>query len=120
MNSTEARTTTELQLARQAASLADDKKALRPVILDLSLLSHATDYFLIVSATSRTHALTIADYIERQLILSGKPFLGREGDPEGQWVLLDLGAVVVHVFREEARDFYALERLWGAAKEVAL
>ncbi|MBT9154386.1 MAG: Ribosomal silencing factor RsfS [Firmicutes bacterium] len=111
--------------------MADDKKALRPVILDLSLLSHVTDYFLIVTATSRTHSLTIADHIEKELVLSGKTFIGREGDPEGIWmlldlgdvvvhVLLDLGDVVVHVFREEAREFYALERLWGGAKVVVL
>ncbi|MBT9176953.1 MAG: Ribosomal silencing factor RsfS [Firmicutes bacterium] len=100
--------------------MADDKKALRPVILDLSLLSHVTDYFLIVTATSRTHSLTIADHIEKELVLSGKTFMGREGDPEGIWILLDLGAVVVHVFREEAREFYALERLWGGAKVVVL
>ncbi|MBS3985876.1 MAG: ribosome silencing factor [Selenomonadales bacterium] len=109
-----------LQLAYQAAALAADKKALRPVLLDLSLLAHATDYFLIVTATSRTHALTIADHIEKELVLSGKPFLGREGDQEGQWILLDFGAVVIHIFREEAREFYALERLWGGAKVVAL
>ncbi|MBT9134010.1 MAG: Ribosomal silencing factor RsfS [Firmicutes bacterium] len=100
--------------------MADDKKALRPVILDLSLLSHVTDYFLIVTATSRTHSLTIADHIEKELALSGKTFIGREGDPEGIWMLLDLGDVVVHVFREEAREFYALERLWGGAKVVVL
>ncbi|MBT9155949.1 MAG: Ribosomal silencing factor RsfS [Firmicutes bacterium] len=100
--------------------MADDKKALRPVILDLSLLSHVTDYFLIVTATSRTHSLTIADHIEKELVLSGKTFIGREGDPEGIWMLLDLGDVVVHVFREEAREFYALERLWGGAKVVVL
>ena len=84
------------------------------------MFSHATDYFLIVTATSRTHALTIADHIEKELVLGGKPFLGREGDQEGQWILLDFGTVVIHVFRDEAREFYALERLWGGAKVVAL
>ncbi len=111
---------TALQLAKQAASLADDKKALRPVVLDLSSLSYATDYFIIVGATSRMHSFAIADHIERELVISGKPFLGREDDPEGNWILLDLGAVVVHVFREEAREFYGLERLWGSAMVIAL
>lgn len=110
----------ELALVRQAAALADDKKALRPVVLDLADLSGVADYFLIVGATSRTHALAVADHLEKELILSGRTFLGREGDPEGHWILLDLGAVVVHIFSEEAREFYALERLWAGADVLAL
>lgn len=108
------------QLVHQAAALADDKKAVRPMILDLRDVSIVTDYFLIVGAQSRTQAYAIADHVEKELALCGNKLYSRENDPDGRWILLDYGHVVVHVFKEDVRDFYSLERLWGEARLIEL
>lgn len=96
-------------------SLAKDKKALRPVILNLRDVSIVTDYFVIVSAQSRTQTLSIADHVQKEL---GVPLLSREGDNDGKWILLDFGPLVMHVFQEQTREFYSLERLWGEAEVI--
>lgn len=106
------------QLIQQAVSLAKDKKAQRPVILDLRDVSIVTDYFLIVSAQSRTQTFAIADHVQKELHCEQAQLINREGDIDGKWILLDYGPVVVHVFQEDTRDFYSLERLWGEAKLI--
>ena len=103
-------------LVQQAVSLAKDKKALRPVILNLRDVSLVTDYFLIVSAQSRTQTFAIADHLQKALPQGSVQLISREGDPDGKWILLDFGLIVVHVFEEETREFYSLERLWAEAK----
>ena len=105
-------------LVQRATSLAKDKKALRPVILDLRDVSLVTDYFLIVSAQSRTQTFAIADHLQKELPLGPIHLISREGDPDGKWILLDFGLIVVHVFEEETREFYSLERLWAEAKLI--
>lgn len=102
-------------LVEQAVSLAKDKKALQPAILDLRDVSLVTDYFLIVSAQSRTQTFAIADHLQKEL---STQLINREGDPDGKWILLDYGLIVIHVFEEQTRDFYSLERLWAEAKLV--
>jgi ribosome-associated protein len=87
-------------------------------ILDVHGLIVITDYFVICSGTSERQVKTIVDEVERSLRdLDRKP-VRREGETEGRWVLLDYVDVVVHVFREEERDFYDLERLWRDAPTV--
>lgn len=108
------------QLARLAADTADDKKARDVVILDLRGLSVIADYFVICSANSRTQVQAIADAIEEKLGENGLVCKGFEGRDEGRWILIDFGDVVAHVFQDEERSFYGLERLWGDAPRVSI
>ena len=72
----------------------------------------------ICTGTSNTHVRTLCDYAEYTLEQLGEPMLGREGHRGNSWELLDYGTIVVHVFTEEAREFYSLERLWADAENV--
>ncbi len=106
-------------LARLAAQAAASKQGRDAVILDVRELIAITDYFVIASGGSDRQVSTIADEIERQLKPKvGKP-VRREGESGGGWLLLDYVDFVVHVFSEEARDFYRLENLWRDAPVVA-
>lgn len=100
----------------EAAAAAADKKAERIVILDVSKQLVITDYFVIASGTNDRQVKTIAEEVERRLATGHglKPFR-REGEREGQWVLLDYVDFVVHVFLREQREYYDLERLWSDA-----
>jgi len=105
-------------VAVAAARAASDKQGSRIVILDVRDLIVITDYFVIASGATERQARTIVEEVEKACRdLSVKP-VRREGDGEGIWVLLDFVDVVVHVFREEERDFYDLERLWSDAPTV--
>lgn len=100
---------------RLGARAALEKKADGVVVLDLTGISAVADFFLVASAQSTTHIQTIVEAIEQALETEGVRYLHSEGVPESGWLLLDYGDVVVHVFLEETRSFYALERLWGDA-----
>ncbi len=100
---------------RVAARAALAKKAIDLVVLDLRGLSGIADYFLVASARSTTQADTIADAVRIALRDEGVRPRHREGSAESGWLLLDYGDVVVHVFLEDTRVFYALDRLWGDA-----
>ena len=100
------------------AKAASDKKALDIMILDMKELTTATDYFIVCSATTATQVRSIADNIEEELDKAGESFLHKEGYRNAEWVLLDYGDCVAHVFTEEARRFYGLEHLWGEAPSV--
>lgn len=104
--------------ARWAARAALDRKALDLVVLDVQGLSSVTDYFLVCSGRSTTHLRSIADAIREELKASDVRPLHAEGAPESGWMLLDYGDVLVHVFLEATRVYYALERLWGDAPSV--
>ncbi|HHV07394.1 MAG TPA: ribosome silencing factor [Firmicutes bacterium] len=103
------------EIAQLAAAAAAEKKGYDVLILDISPVSLIADYFVIASASNKIQMAAIADNVEQRLAEQGESILHREGRGEASWILLDYGAVVVHVFREEARQFYALERLWGDA-----
>jgi ribosome-associated protein len=107
-----------LEIARSAAEAADGKKALDIVILDLRDLTSVTDYFVICSATSTTQVDAIADGISSSLAQAGTYPTHIEGKTAATWVLMDYGDVVVHVFDEHTRAYYALERLWIDAPRV--
>lgn len=104
---------------KMAAMAAADKKAEDIVILNMEKISLITDHFIICTGTSTPHTKAIADHIEEKLKEEGIRLLHKEGYREGHWILLDFGSCVVHVFREEDRRFYNLERLWGDARKVA-
>jgi len=106
--------------ARRAARAALDKRAGDLVVLDVQRVSSVTDYFLICSGKSTTHLRTITDAIRGELKGDGVQLRHAEGVAESGWVLLDYGDVLMHVFLEETRAYYALERLWGDAPVVPL
>ncbi len=105
--------TSGLGLATLAARVADDKKGDDTVVLEVGSVLAITDFFVITSATNTRLVRTIADEVERQVKLAGGPApLRVEGLSELSWVLLDYGDVVVHVFLDENRRFYDIERLY--------
>lgn len=101
-----------LELVRIAAAAADSKSGEDIVALDVSGPLPLTDVFLLVTGRNERNVLSIASEIEDKLIEFGAKPLRREGRQEGRWVLLDFGDLVVHVFHEEDRMYYSLERLW--------
>jgi ribosome-associated protein len=104
-----------MELARRYAEAALDRKAERVVALDVASLTSFTDAFVIATGTSDRHVKAVADaVIERAHELGAKP-LGVEGYEGGEWVLIDLDDVIVHVFQGEKREHYDLERLWADA-----
>ncbi|MGI6679380.1 MAG: ribosome silencing factor [Dehalobacterium sp.] len=108
---------TSYELSRIAAQAALKKKGTNVVIMDLQEISIITDYFVICSANNLNQVQAICEFIEEEVNLAGgEPPLRIEGFKEGRWVLIDFGSVVVHVFQEEERLYYNLERLWGDAK----
>jgi ribosome-associated protein len=106
--------------AERAARAALAKKAADLIVLDVQGVSPVTDYFLVCSGKSTTHVRTIVDAIRTELKADGVRPLHAEGRPESGWVLLDYGDVLVHVFLEDTRAYYALERLWGDAPSVPI
>jgi ribosome-associated protein len=105
--------------ATAVASAIDDKKGQGVILLDVSGLLVITDVFVIATGTSRRHVRTLAEETEAQLRVDDRRPLRREGMDDSTWVLLDYGDVVLHVFDEETRAYYDLERLWGDAPRIA-
>jgi ribosome-associated protein len=103
---------------REAVAAAVDRKAGDLRVLHLGAVSDFTDYFLICTGTSERQVQAIADAVEERLRQQGVRPLSTEGYSHGQWVLLDYGDLLVHVFTEGRRGFYGLERLWSDAPDV--
>jgi ribosome-associated protein len=101
-----------------ALHAAGDKKALAPVVLDLRGIASFTDFFLITSGANQRQVQAIADEIVERLKREGTRPARVEGYKTAEWVLLDYGDFVVHVFEEKARRFYDLERLWRDAAQL--
>ena len=111
---------TAKEVAYEVTKALDDKKGMDIQLLKIGDISSLADYFIICTGTSNTHVRTLCDYAEEAFERLGEQMLGREGHRGNSWELLDFGSVVVHVFTEEAREFYALERLWEDATKVDL
>jgi ribosome-associated protein len=107
------------EVAIAAARAANDKQATDIVILDVHDIIVITDFFVICTAGTQRQVRTVIDAVESSLKGIGVKPLRREGEPEAGWWLLDYVDVVVHVFGEEERDYYDLERLWKDAARVA-
>ncbi|NOY39533.1 MAG: ribosome silencing factor [Nitrospirae bacterium] len=107
-----------MEKARLAVKAALDKKAKDVLMLDLKDLSIMSDYFVICSGESTTHVRSIVDNIEREFRLKKITPSGIEGYKMSQWVLMDYSDVIVHVFEEETRSFYELEKLWLDAPRI--
>ena len=108
------------EVAIAVTKALDSKKGMDIKLLRIDEVSTLADYFLICTGTSSTHVKTLCDYAEFTLENLGEKLLGREGHRGNTWELLDFGTVVVHVFTDEARAFYDLERLWADAEQVDL
>ena len=106
---------TSYEVAQMAVKALDEKKARDITVLKTESVTVLADYFIICTASSSTHGKTLVEETEKALTLAGEPPLRREGYRSGNWVLLDFGCVIVHVFLQEAREFYNLERLWSDA-----
>jgi ribosome-associated protein len=109
-----------LELAVAAMEAAMDKKALLPVLIDVSAMASYTDFIGIVSGRSDRQVDAIAEHVSHELKLRGQYLLGQEGSGSGRWTLLDFGAFVIHVFYHPVREFYDLESLWIEAPRVKL
>jgi ribosome-associated protein len=103
---------------RAAINAAHEKQAAEVTLLDLEGLGAFTDSFLLCTGFSSPQVTAICDEIEEQLARLGTRLLHREGKPGGDWMLLDFGGLIVHVFTERARRYYDLERLWRAARRT--
>ncbi len=106
-------------MARMAADAIFDKNGTDIVLLDVGETFFLSDVFVIATGSSRTNVQALADHVEEKLGESrGVKPLRVEGRSEGEWVLVDYGDIIVHIFQAAARDFYSLERLWGDAARI--
>lgn len=101
------------------ASLADDK-AIDPITIDLAGKTSIADAMVVASGNSTRHLSSMAEHLIERLKAAGYGGLGAEGRGHSDWVLIDAGDVIVHLFRPELRSFYDLEKLWGAALPEAV
>ena len=111
---------TSAEIAAIAAKALDDKKARDIKVLKTDKQTVLADYFVICNGTSSTHIKALVDEVDKQLSEAGEPPIRREGLRSDIWVLMDFGCVIVHVFTDEARKFYNLERLWSDAEEALI
>jgi len=107
-----------LDLARRIVALAEDKKAADIVLLDLTALTTIADYFVVASGGSERQLEAIADGVVSGMRDEKVHAYGREGTAASHWILVDFGAVIVHVFTPPERDYYQLEKHWAEAKTI--
>jgi len=103
---------------RTAIQAAQDKKAEDIVVLDLRAAASFTEYFLLMTGMNSRQTAALAETIERDLKAENLRPIGVEGASRGEWILMDYGWFIVHVFSPAARDYYALEKLWGDAPSL--
>lgn len=108
------------KLAKEIAQIAHDTKADDIVVLDLTKFPTFTDYFVICSGRSDRQVQAITDNIQKSLKESGRLPISVEGYTQGHWCLLDYGSVVTHIFYQETRDFYGIEKFWADAPKLTL
>jgi ribosome-associated protein len=108
------------ELAIGALEAALEKKALMPVLIEVSAMASYTDFIGIVSGRSDRQVEAIADGVKQFMKLRGRRVIGHEGSGNGRWTLLDFGEIVIHVFYHPVREFYDLESLWIDAPRVKI
>ncbi len=106
--------------AKKIALLIDSKKGMDITLLDVQGISSITDYLLIATGNSVRQVLALSDYVDEGAKAIGLQLRHKEGHHTGDWVILDLADVVVHLFVRETRDYYGLERIWRDARTVEL
>ena len=103
-----------------ALAAAAEKKAINMVVLDLREIASFTDYFIIANGTNERQVQAISDAVVETLKQAGSPVIRVEGYKTAEWILLDYGDFVMHIFGEKSRKFYDLERLWRESRRVEL
>ena len=109
---------TSKELAKLACDALDDKKALEIKVINIENVSTLADYFIIASGTNHNQVQAMADNVDETLGRAGYEPKQIEGYQNANWILMDYTSVVVHIFLEEARELYAIERLWSDAQKV--
>lgn len=102
----------ERALAIRICEILDEKKALDILALDVSKMTVITDYMVLCTGRTAQHARTLCDDVDEKLSQEGAVLRKKEGVTEARWIIMDYGGVLVHIFRQEDRQFYRLERLW--------
>ena len=105
------------EIKKLVINALEDMKAKDITVIDVKGRSSVTDYMILATGTSKKHAQAVCDNASTDAKAKGLKPLGAEGRDSSDWMLLDLGDVIVHVMTEQARNFYDLERLWGEATE---
>ena len=109
---------TSKELVLTAVAALEEKKGGNIQIIGIDDISPIADYFVICNGSTSTHIKALVDVVDKQLSEAGEPPIRREGLRSDIWVLMDFGSVIVHIFTDEARKFYDLERLWSDAEAV--
>lgn len=120
MNQTQTGKEHSKEMVRLAIKALEDKKAEDISVIDISEVSVLADYFIIASGTNRSQIQALTDNVEEQLGRNGSAVKQIEGYDAANWVLMDFGDIIVHVFDRENRLFYDLERIWRDGKQVDL
>ncbi len=105
-------------LLKLVESVLEERKAQNMTVLDVRGKTSFTDYMIVVTGTSNRHIKALGDYVEMAVKEQGFHPLGMEGDITSDWVLLDLGDVIVHSMTEQAREYYQIEKLWTVGGEL--
>ncbi|NTW72558.1 MAG: ribosome silencing factor [Eubacteriaceae bacterium] len=106
------------ELALRIKGWIEDKKGFDVEIMDVHEITSLTDAFVVASGSSTQNVKAISEYVDEMASKEGIKIISNEGRQGGRWILLDLNSVIVHVFLEEERQFYDLERLWSDGKKV--
>ena len=104
------------EMKQAVVDALEDVKATEISVLDVSALTSVTSFMIIASGSSNRQTKALADNVQKKLKEKGAHIYGVEGEQEGEWVLVDLGDIVVHIMLPGTRDYYNLEQLWGAAE----
>jgi ribosome-associated protein len=107
-----------LDKARLCLKIVKERKALSPVLMDVGKLTSIADYFLIASGNSTRQVQAIGRHMTRRMREEGFRAYGIEGEQEGQWILMDYGDIIVHIFYDPVREFYDLEGFWIEATRI--
>ena len=109
---------TTLEQAKETAKILSDKKGVNVKVIEITDVSAIADYMVIATGNSSTHVKALADEVEEQLDTMGISVSHIEGYRSNSWILLDYVDIIVHVFSNEAREYYDLERLWEDGKDI--
>ena len=109
-----------LDLTKKIAEILDGKKAQDLTILSVKGISPIADYFIIATGTSHTHINALAEYVEKGMRDEGVTIRHREGKLQGGWLLLDFRDIIVHIFNDDLRKYYSIERIWSDAPRIVI
>ena len=112
--------TTEKQMAQLVCRALDEKKGRDIKVIDIHDVSVIADYFVIASGSNQNQVQAMVDNVQEELFKAGYEMKQMEGYREGNWILLDFGDIIIHIFDKENRLFYDLERIWKDGKEVSI